>query len=109
MWMLQNAKARAKARGLEYSLTVEWAKERLTAGICEMTGITFDWSTQRANKSEWARPFAPSIERRDPTIGYTSNNCLIVIWILNRAKANFRLEDFDRMCRAYVDFNKTEQ
>ncbi len=102
VWMLQNAKARAKARGLEYALTVGWAEEKLQRGTCDWTGIKFDWSTDREKRSEWARPFAPSIERIDPNIGYTPANCVIVVWILNRAKANFRMEDFDRMCVEYL-------
>lgn len=103
-WMLQNAQARAKARSIPYTLTLEWAVEKLTAGTCEATGIQFNFSTEEVDLrlGEWAPPLAPSIERKDPHGGYTPANCEIILWVLNRAKANFNRQLFDAVMVEYV-------
>ena len=109
-WMLQNAQIRSKDRGLEFTLVLEWAIKRLSAGVCEATGIPFDFSTNGVSleKGEWAHPLAPSIERKNPHLGYTPDNCEIICWLLNRAKANFNRDVFDEVMRAYVEKKKEE-
>lgn len=33
-----------------------------------------------------ANPWSPTIDRRDPTVGYTVENCRLVVWAYNAAK-----------------------
>jgi hypothetical protein len=103
-WMLQNARNRAHQRGIEFTLTLEWAVERLSLGHCEATGLPFDFGTDLVDvrDGEWAHPLAPSIERKKPRGGYTPDNCEMIVWLLNRAKANFDRDIFDRVMQAYI-------
>jgi len=82
---------RAKKRSLPFDLTFEWLKGKLVKSnyCCEMTGLSFD---RKRNLTGGAN--AMSIDRIIPSLGYTMNNCRIIIlslnWALNKFKdANF--------------------
>lgn len=76
--MLKGAKERAAARGIEFSLTPEWAAERYT-GRCEVTDIEFRLYFGTAGP----RAFSPSIDRIDQAQGYTPTNCRFVLFAVN--------------------------
>ena len=40
---------------------------------------------------------SPSIDRLDPSIGYTKENCKIISWRANRLKSNGNLEEFEKI------------
>ena len=80
-WHHYSVKSSAKKRKVEFSLTVEWFRERLDAGVCEMTGLPFDMKTKRGRNT-------PSVDRRDPTGPYSPDNCRMVLWSLNHALSN---------------------
>jgi hypothetical protein len=83
-YMLHNAKQRARAAGAVFSLTREWITLRLRAGICEVTGLGFIFKS--GTGTGHGSPWAPSIDRIDPAMGYTPENCRVVVWIFNCAK-----------------------
>lgn len=99
--MLNNARQRSRRLGVECTLTPEWLTERLTAGYCEVTEIAFDM-TAGHGKGSRKNPFAPSVERKDPTGPYSPDNCVMTVWIYNRAKGAFRVEDLLTLARALV-------
>lgn len=103
--MMVSARHRAKKKGLPFSLEVCWAEERLQKGVCEATGIPFNFSTDRIKSANWdkANPLAPSIDRIDQTRGYTSENCQMIVWLLNRAKGHFELPVFRQVIMAYLE------
>lgn len=70
---------------LGFDLTREWIDARLNAGECELTGIKFDMEGKRTRHT-------PSIDRINPSGGYTQNNCRIVLWSINRALCDYGLE-----------------
>lgn len=79
---LPGARARAAARGLSFSLTLDWALATIERNDfrCELTGIPFfspHGSTGKKN------PFAPSLDRIIPKLGYTEDNVRIVVFALN--------------------------
>lgn len=76
------AKTRAKAKGLEFGITVEWAIEQMKASDyrCPLTDIPFSVSESRAS---FARPHAPSLDRIDPKRGYTTDNVRVVVFVVN--------------------------
>src|SRR5262249_33445469 len=88
--LFRGAKKRARNNNLAFDLTEEWIIDRLKAGVCERTGIRFDLTkatNSRTNK------FAPSIDKVNPKGSYTKDNCRLVVWMFNQAKADYSDED----------------
>lgn len=90
-------RARAAKRGWNFDLTREWAEQKLAAGKCEVTGLAFQYDARVGCQ---LLPWAPSIDRIDSTKGYTTDNCRMVVWIYNMAKAAWSDDDVMRMARA---------
>ena len=98
--MLANAKNRATSKGWNFDLTPAWAQEKLQKGICEVTGIPFDFERGTVNAHN---PFRPSIDRRDTSLGYTQDNCQMVVVAYNQAKGTWSHEDVLKLARALID------
>lgn len=60
-------RAYKQAAGAGARLPVEWYAKRLSAGACEATGIAF-------GEGMWE----PTIVRKDKSLGWTEDNCLLV-------------------------------
>ncbi len=78
-------------------LSPEWILEKLSKGVCEVTGLPFTYSLESRN------PWSPSLDRIDPTKGYTLENTRVVVWIYNAAKNVFSDEDVLLMSQALVN------
>jgi hypothetical protein len=83
--LLKAAKRRAKAKGLKFSLTLDWVRGKLSAMTCEATGWMFVLAKGH-------HPFAPSIDRVDPRKGYTPDNCRMVLAAVNSLKATLHVD-----------------
>ena len=66
---------------------------------CTLTKIDFVFEKVKTSK----RPFAPSIDRVDSTLGYVKGNVRLVCTIVNIALNEFGDEIFGKMCEAYVE------
>jgi hypothetical protein len=99
MW--NNARQRAKARDIEFTITLEWVEDKLAQGQCEVTSIPFDMSFQRI--------WSPSLDKIDPERGYTPDNTQITVFIYNSAKLNGSHEDVVRFARAIVAANDNQK
>lgn len=89
----QGAKQRATKKGLDFDLEVEWILAKLETGVCELSGMPFNfgYETSRQNPGK-KNPHSPSIDRVDSTKGYTKDNCRIVLWAVNTAMSHWGLE-----------------
>jgi hypothetical protein len=69
------------------SITKEWLEDRLKKGVCELTGLPFDFS----GRGKFSRqPYAPSVDRKDPqNPDYTPENTRVVLWAVNCAMAEY--------------------
>lgn len=83
-------KNRARSKGLDFDLDLDWIYLRLD--FCEVTGVpleirnTYEKEKKKSNYSN--RPTSsPSVDRVDPTLGYTKTNCRIVCWWYNLSKS----------------------
>jgi hypothetical protein len=77
-------KARAKQRGIEFSLVFE---DMVFPTHCPVLGIELDYSV--GNKGRGCKKLAlPSFDRIDPTKGYTTGNVIIVSMRANIIKTN---------------------
>lgn len=99
--MVRGAAERAVSKGVPFSISPEWAVERLKPGKCEVTGIPFDFNREGLAPGVM-NPFAPSLDRKTPKLGYTEENTRIVIWLYNAAKGGWTDENVLRMAEALV-------
>jgi hypothetical protein len=97
---LIGARVRCRELDLVYDLDVEWLKERIRAGTCELSGLPFE----RINGT--AGPFTPSLDRVIQNGGYTKNNVRVICWILNRAMGVWGLETLLKVTDAVKAFRK---
>ena len=98
--ILNSAKIRAKKKGLEFTITGGWFRDKVFNGVCEATGLPFDHTPPTAkNKSN---PHGPSLDRMDSTKGYTPDNTKVVLWIHNRAKGDDDIYTLYNYCKALV-------
>jgi hypothetical protein len=95
--MFLGSKQRQFKKGGGLSITKQWILQKILAGKCEVTGIPFDLSLKNTAR----RPFAPSLDKKDPFGDYTIENCQIVCFIYNAAKGQFAHEDVLTLASAF--------
>lgn len=96
--LVNNARCRARRLHLPFDLTVPWVARKLRRGVCEATGIAFDFAAG-FGKGHRFNSFAPSLDRKVSARGYTKRNVKVVCWIYNRAKGAFPIKDLLLMAR----------
>jgi len=79
-----NARQRAKKNNLEFTITKKWIQDCLEKGVCQVTGVPFVLEVSEG--SGRGNPWGPSLDRLDPSQGYTPKNSQMVIWMYNNAK-----------------------
>lgn len=99
--MISRSRAYAKSAKIEFDITPEWLNQKLSAGVCEATGLPFDLSPN--SYSCRSNPFQPSIDRIRPGGGYTMDNARVTIFIFNVARSDFGDEHLVTMAKALVE------
>jgi len=94
------ARVRAKRLGLNFDLPIEWVHNQLKRGTCAVTGISFDLATGLG--SRFHHKYAPTIDRIDPSQGYTRENCQVVVCQYNAAKGAWAHEDVMVLARTLI-------
>ena len=82
------AKQGAAARGLPFDLTIEDIRKMAEdqQGRCAVTGMRFsNRKPKQGNKAPWA----PSLDRKDSSLGYSPANCRIVSVFANIAMSDW--------------------
>lgn len=96
-----NAQKRAKASGWPApDFGSLWLEEKILAGVCEVTGIPFDLTSQTSNTVHAKNPWVPSIDRIDSSKPYAKDNVQLVVYMYNVCKAEFAHADVVKFCRA---------
>jgi len=90
------ARRRALAKGIYFSLSVSRIERALVLGVCERTGVEFDLSRPEGVSRN---PYAASIDRIDPFLGYTDENVQIVVSMYNLGKSQFSDAEFITFCK----------
>lgn len=101
--IFNSARSRARKTNREFDLTIEGLRELLKVGICFATGFRLDFNP--SDKS-LRNPLAPSIDRRDNTKGYTTENIQLVCNMYNCGKGEANEIDFIAMCLAVAEHNR---
>jgi hypothetical protein len=102
--LLHSARTRAKTKGLDYNLTLEWLLDTYEKQnhVCLLTGLPFDFSHNLSLARSFA-PFSPSLDRIDPKKGYTIDNVRLVVTAINLALNNFGEDTFTKVAQAYLN------
>ena len=97
--LLHAASQRAKSRGIGFDLDLEWVRGGLRSG-CPMTGEKYviGQGTNYSNR----HPLTPSIDKVNPKLGYTKDNCRVVSWFYNMAKQQWSDEEVLELCKKIV-------
>lgn len=100
---LDAARTRAVKKTYEYNLTLDWLVNMYEKqdGKCILTGMPFVLD-RNEDGNRYQRPYAPSIDRIDPSKGYTKDNVRLVCVIVNLALNRFGEDVFSNMCHSYV-------
>ena len=102
--LLNAAKARATEKNLEFNITKEWVLDKLTKGKCEATGL--DIVLTGYLDSQVSNPYAPSIDRRDNSKGYTVDNSQLVLVAYNKFKSDYDEQEVLTIAKALVEKSK---
>ena len=101
--MISRKRDRAKNKGIEFDLDLKWFRGKLANNKCEVTGLPFYKDYWRRGK---AHPFAPTIDKTDPSKGYTKDNVKVVCWVYNTAKHDNTHNDVLIMAKALIAAQK---
>lgn len=88
--LLQQAKIRAKYRNLECTLTIDDLVEIFPKDKkCPVLGIDLFWGEGSDRNN------SPSLDRIDPSLGYTKDNVCIISWKANRIKSDATIDEIE--------------
>ena len=99
--LLQGVRSRCKNKDLDYDLNTEWLVKVFNEGVCQVTGLPFEFEVD--SKCNGFRSFTPSLDRTDPTKGYTEDNVKVVVWLYNAAKGVGTHEDVMKLAEALIN------
>lgn len=104
--LFYSAMYRSNCKKLEFNLTLDWL---LTRGdFCSKTGIKLTYSGNGKNYTT-RLPTCASIDKIDPTKGYTIDNCQLVCWWYNVSKQTFTEEEVYSLAKCLVTFYETNR
>jgi hypothetical protein len=88
--LVNGAKARAKKKGIDFNLTIDWVEEKLNNGRCEVSGTPFYIKPYSAKSIIPIKihPHSPSLDQIEPSGGYTMDNVQIVCDQVNKFKGD---------------------
>lgn len=92
---LGNVKKRAKEKDLRFELSVSWYLEQFEKP-CAISGLPFDLTAE-------GRDWSPSVDRIDPTQGYTQSNCRLVLNCINMFKGTLSDDDIYYISKKIVN------
>jgi len=84
--LLNYARDRARRLQLPFDLDREFLRQKLEAGVCELSGLPIE---RVAPGNHRTHPFAPSLDRKEPTMGYKKSNVRLVCFAVNRARSDW--------------------
>lgn len=95
--LLSQARSRAKKRNLKFELTKDWVFKKIIEqnNRCAYSNVSFSFNNVFNGKTRY---YIPSIDQVIPGKGYTFNNSVLVLSIINRMKQEMPLEIFKELC-----------
>jgi hypothetical protein len=99
----------ARRRAEQHGLPIDISTDHIVSlyeqqeGRCALTGIPFDLGPAPTNKR--ANPYIFSIDRIEPSLGYTKSNVRLVIWAINWALGEWGEDVYRQVARCYLNRN----
>jgi hypothetical protein len=84
--LLNYARDRARREGLPFDLEREFIREKLSLGVCELSGLAIQRIAPGGYRTH---PYAPSLDRKEPALGYIKSNVRLVCFAVNRARSDW--------------------
>jgi len=102
--MLKGAKRRAKRKGRECELDLEFLKNLFlkTNGFCPISKVAFNLNNGTVKENNYMRP---SIDRINNDRGYTKDNVRIIAWGINQQKNDMNEDLFNFFVERKVFYN----
>ena len=98
--LLNYARDRSKLYDVPFELDRDWLREKLERGVCEVSGLP----VQRISPGDYrTHPYAPSLDRIVPALGYVKSNTRLVLFAVNRAMSDWGDEVLLTIARAIVN------
>ena len=98
--LISRAKKRAIEKNIEINISFDKVKKALDNGICELTGLPFDFNP--TEKTQY-NPYAPSIDRIDSQKGYVDCNIRVVLAAVNSALNQYGEETMLPILKAMIN------
>ena len=97
---LYTLKRKAILNNIAFDISMPWVRNQFLAqeGLCSATGIPFSF--------EKYSPYEPYIDIVDCGLGYTMDNCRVVVAIFGRAKSCWSDKDVLNMSTLYLKHHK---
>lgn len=96
--------SRSKDKQIDFDLDMNEIHQTLVTGVCAKTGHKFEIQAKGRNYKDRS-PYTPSIDKIDPSKGYTKDNIQIVCWWYNLAKSTFTDDEVLKLCKAVITHN----
>lgn len=101
--LYNNAKQRAKTKGIPFDIELNYIEDKLKEGICESTGARFIIKKySKKNGYEKINSLSPSIDQILPSKGYTKENIKVVCDHFNKMKSDKSLEETYYIAKKFV-------
>lgn len=105
--LLSSCRQRSLAKKWDLELTIDWIREKLEKGICEVTGAALNF--KKPNNGNHVSPFTPSVDRIDSSKPYTKENCRIVCMMYNVCKGQWTDADVLAFAKLIVNDGDKKQ
>lgn len=96
--MVCAARQRAKDKQIAFDIDHAYIRS-ITPSRCPIFDIELEWSVERGN-GHITLPNSPSLDRIDPTKGYTKDNVWIISYRANTIKSNATHEELKLVAEA---------
>jgi hypothetical protein len=99
-----SAKARAKSQGINFDIDEKYLLDLYNkqTGKCYYSGISMEINIPQNGEYK----FTLSLDKINPSLGYTKGNVVLCCWIVNVMKTNTNYNDFIDLCKLIYEKSK---
>lgn len=84
-WLLERIRSKCRKESIEFNLTID---DLVIPDRCPILGMPLRFGVKRNQSYRGPAEDSPSVDRIDPSKGYTKGNVVVISWRANRIKMN---------------------